>query len=151
MNINSFVIFKTPIWVKNDQILTLIMSQKLNISLPLLTMEDMKILSKRFLTLADVEKLNTETSDNLGIIEYEENEELRDSDYIIATVKFKGKKYTFIHGFPGDNPIGGFLDQNWNVVITVGEGGPYDESSLSKWYYKLTADGRHYDNDIFSG
>ena len=127
------------------------MPQKSNISFPFLTMENMKILSKRFLTLADVEILSTETSDDLGIIEYEENEELRNSDYIIATVKFEGKKYTFIHGFPGDNPIGGFLDQNWNVVTIVGEGGPYDESSLSKWYDKLTADGRHYDNDIFSG
>ena len=78
-------------------------------------------------------------------------EELRNSDYIIATVKFKGKEYTFIHGFPGDNPVGGFLDQNLNVVTAVGEGGPYDESSLSKWYDTLTADGRHYDNNIFSG
>ncbi len=134
------MIFKTPTRIKNDQILISLLTQKPS-------MEDVKILSKRFLILADVEKLSTEISDDLGIIEYEEDEELRNSDYIIATVKFKGKEYTFIHGFPGDNPIGGFLDQNWKIVAVVGEGG--DKGSFSDWYNKLTDDGHHYDNDTF--
>ena len=103
--------------------------------------EEVKFLSKRALTMKDVERLGYEKTNDLSIIDYEDDEDLRDSDFIFVTLEFQEKEYIFIHGFPGDNPCGGFLDQNWNILITIGDGhSSYRGNIFSTWYDENTKD-----------
>nr|QBK93708.1 MAG: uncharacterized protein LCPAC406_00220 [Pithovirus LCPAC406] len=111
--------------------------------------EDMKILYKRSLNMNDIKRLGDEKAEELGIVDYEDNQDLNDSDFIIAAVEFRKKEYVFIHGFPGDNPVGAFLDHDWNIIIPVGEGGPFGKNVLSDWYYAATEYGRDYTDDLF--
>ncbi len=110
---------------------------------------DMKILFKRPLNMKDVKRLGSKKAEELGIIYYEDNQDLINSDFIIAAIEFRKKEYVFIHGFPGDNPVGGFLDHDWDIIIPIGEGGPFGKNVLSDWYYIATEDARDYTDDLF--
>ncbi len=111
---------------------------------------EMKILSKRRVTMIDVKRLCDKEVEWFNVIDYESDEHLIDQDYVILNVEYQEKKYIFIHGFPGDNAEGAFLDQDWNVIIIVGDGGPGDDNNvLSDWYYKITKEAADFSSNIF--
>ena len=59
----------------------------------------------RPLLLEDIPKLglSDEILENIGLVDYEDDNQLNRSDYIIGDIIFDDLLYTIVHGFPGDN------------------------------------------------
>lgn len=65
-----------------------------------------------------------------------DDEYLVEADFILCKVIFADQRYTFIHGFPGDNPSGIFYLNN-ELIAKVGECIEH-ETELQEWYYDVT-------------
>lgn len=108
-------------------------------------MADYIVENNRPLTLVDVENLyeygfdKSLTSEDIGIVDYENDDHLKESDYIISDIKIGDSHYYLIHGFPGDNPQGAIF--NSHKTYLVGECMPEDVDESAEpivWYNKIT-------------
>lgn len=111
------------------------------------------ITSHRPLTFMLIEelKLSKKNLDDAGIIDYEDDEHLFDSDYVYITFLLKGKIYSMVHGFPGDNPMG--IVYRKNEYYIVGEGRPLIDnqphSIIDEWYEEVTEELTGYKDDMW--
>lgn len=100
------------------------------------------VTNTRALTLAEVATLPAEILDFAGFNDNDDDDEvmtefLQTYDFIIADLDLGGKKYTMVHGFPGDNPAGIIFNEEGHHLI--GETAPQN-SIPQKWYAKVTGD-----------
>ena len=103
----------------------------------------------RPLTLDDIPKLplTDKTLDKIGLIDYEEDEELMEDNYVIGDIEINGKKYTMIHGFPGENASGVIYNQDeMHFVGQYIDAVEIDTIPLL-WYSYVTRNGSNYSHD----
>lgn len=124
------------------------------------TSSNWKFISSRALTIADVKseqyKLEDVDIDDLALEGYindeeeeaEINEALIESGYIIGELMIDGEKYTLIHGFPGDNPVGVFIDAEGKKTF-VGEAIDTDFDVRPSVWYEETTDKSNFDNQFW--
>lgn len=77
-----------------------------------------------------------ETLELLSILPDDNQKHLTNSDYVIGTIRSADNKvYKFVHGFPGDTPVGFvFTYAKPLIVATIGEHLP----ELEQWYEQAT-------------
>nr|QBK93102.1 MAG: uncharacterized protein LCPAC403_02360 [Pithovirus LCPAC403] len=99
---------------------------------------EVKIILSRTFVFDGFKKLSQEQKEQISTIGYEDDEDLSNENYVFVVLEFERKEYTLIHGFPGDNPCGGFFDKDQNVIIEIGDGAcDPDDHPISKWYEKI--------------
>ncbi len=88
-----------------------------------------KISNVRKMTMDDFDKLPPVVC---YITDDPTDESLKNEDFIICDLEFsENNKYTFIHGFPGDNPAGMIYNDNSEI---------YEDTMFHKWYNEITHD-----------
>lgn len=86
-----------------------------------------------------------------------ENGDLESEDFVVWQVDILGHSYAFLHGFPGDNPIGLLLTNDKSELLaTCGEGGrnPINKSNKDvfvflDWYDNITNNACNYNKIEF--
>jgi hypothetical protein len=101
-----------------------------------LTMEDLREL-----------KLPRNVIEDLCLQDYDDDQDLKDSGYVIGTLVYMDEEFMFIHGFPGDNPVGVIRNNSeyHHVGELISEATAADDHPLALWYDKITKGGRTYD------
>lgn len=103
----------------------------------------------RPLLLEDIPKLglSDEILENIGLVDYEDDNQLNRSDYIIGDMVFAGLFYTIVHGFPGDNAHGIIFRQyNSDEHHEIGEGIDHI-TPIQQWYQTITNDATDYPHE----
>ena len=81
----------------------------------------------------------------IGIVDYEDDEHLAESDWIIGDVIIGGKKYQIIHGFPGDTPIGMVFNDEVEFLVGAALGSnDVENDEIEDWYTTKTKEQTKY-------
>lgn len=118
--------------------------------------EDPEIFDRKPLTLEVVKELNL-TKDqisDLGLNFYiQEGYNPAEEDYVFCLLKFRGKEYYMIHGFPGDNSVGLIFNFDRREFYMIGELCPRLKPDnihpLQKWYKQKTYGGSFYEDSYW--
>src|SRR4030042_3701432 len=113
----------------------------------------MEILTNvRPLTLADPDRLGEDFWDDIGLTDYEDDEHVKQQDWIIGNITFDDVVYTIIHGFPGDNASGIIYNSNRKEYYMIGESMMEEDcqSVPQTWYLKETNDVSDFESPLWS-
>ncbi|MFS8159960.1 MAG: hypothetical protein ACMG6E_07065 [Candidatus Roizmanbacteria bacterium] len=90
-------------------------------------------------TLLDASKLSAELLDDMGFIDYTDDQYVKEQNWIIGKLTLANTIYTIIHGFPGDNASGAIFNEQEFYII--GEGlRAADNHPVQLWYLEVTDD-----------
>jgi len=94
----------------------------------------------RTLTLKDAEDSTEDFWDEIGLSDYENDEHVKEQDWIIGDITFDGVAHIIIHGFPGDNASGIIYDPVGKKYYMIGEGMTEEDclSAPQMWYLQVT-------------
>lgn len=112
----------------------------------------MKLFDWKPLTLEIIKELNfpKEILEDLCLQHYDNDQWLLDSDYIFAFIRYLDQYYIFVHGFPGDNPVGIIRSQDGKEYYMVGELAQFESNSVfEKWYNEKTNNCTNYKDSFW--
>lgn len=86
----------------------------------------------------------------LAISEDDDDENLIQSDYVVTKMLILDKKFTLIHGFPGDSPNYVLIYQGARVDIKNPSADLADYAGhFRTWYAHITENGTNFDHEAF--
>lgn len=119
------------------------------------TSDDVAIVYATHLTVEMWGSLSKDLKQKLVLEEGDyKQDDLLEEDYVFWEVQIGDKKFSFFHGFPGDNPRGVLLEgKDIVLLLWEGEGNTLKESdevaSFLEWYTSKTNRGCNYDLEEF--
>lgn len=116
-----------------------------------------KVTNVRQFTNADIQKLEhvKENQDLDFLFNVERTDkELEEGDYIIADLVLDGEQYVFIHGFPGDEPVGILYKPDFSEITSLHHSIDRGFDKQNDWYLDSTTfindEDNSWDSEIFN-
>jgi hypothetical protein len=112
---------------------------------------DAVVNSSRPLTLELISKSGLDDKDlnQIGIIDYLNNNQLERDDFVFVKIIIDKKNYKMIHEFPGDVPSGIIWDKKGKHYIGRSMDYRENDGSPQKWYCQITKDSTKYLDDFW--
>ena len=89
-------------------------------------------------------KQRAKFTEPLCLEDYEDDESLVESDYVIFDLEINNVKYIMIHGFPGDGAVGVVFNDTETYIVGEVEG-----NEVYDWYDKTTENGSNFEDSYW--